>query len=128
MVGLHAGTHSLPAVVGGILTIAIADACSDALGMHISEEAENVHTTTEVWVATGATFLTKLLVALSFLAPLFLFSLPTAICVAVVWGLSVLTVLTVGEENFCAKVGRKSVSFLTFVILRVLLSWSRSLG
>lgn len=94
MVGLHSGTHSLLAVVGGVLTIAIADAFSDALGMHISEEAENVHTTTEVWVATGATFLTKLLVALTFLVPVLLFSLPTAIRVAVVWGLSVLAVLS----------------------------------
>jgi VIT1/CCC1 family predicted Fe2+/Mn2+ transporter len=94
MVGLHSGTHSLLAVVGGVLTIAIADAFSDALGIHISEEAENVHTTTEVWIATGATFLTKLLMALTFLVPVLLFSLPTAIRVAVVWGLSVLTVLS----------------------------------
>jgi len=94
MVGLHSGTHSLRAVVGGVLTIAIADAFSDALGIHIAEEAENVHTTTEVWVATGATFLTKLLMALTFLVPVLLFSLPTAIRVAVAWGLSVLAVLS----------------------------------
>jgi vacuolar iron transporter family protein len=94
MVGLHSGTHSLLAVVGGVLTIAIADAFSDALGIHIAEEAENVHTTTEVWVATGATFLTKLLVALTFLVPVLFFALPTAIRVAVVWGLSVLAVLS----------------------------------
>ena len=76
-----------------MLTIAIADAFSDALGIHISEEAENVHTTTEVWTATGATFLTKLLLALTFLVPVLLFSLPAAIGVAVVWGLSMLAVL-----------------------------------
>ena len=35
MVGLHAGTHSMPAVLGGILTIAVADAMSDALGIHV---------------------------------------------------------------------------------------------
>jgi len=43
MVGLHSGTHSRLAVIGGVLTIAIADAFSDAMGIHISEEAENVH-------------------------------------------------------------------------------------
>ncbi|MGZ8381620.1 MAG: hypothetical protein ACXW4C_08190, partial [Nitrospira sp.] len=32
MVGLHSGTHSRTVVIGGILTIAIADAMSDALG------------------------------------------------------------------------------------------------
>jgi hypothetical protein len=94
MVGLHSGTHSRPAVVGGILTIAIADAFSDALGMHISEEAENVHTAREIWLATGATFLTKFLMALTFLLPVLLFPLRTAIFVGVGWGLGVLAVLS----------------------------------
>ncbi len=44
IVGLHAGTHSRLAVIGGVLTIAIADAFSDALGIHISEESQNKHT------------------------------------------------------------------------------------
>jgi len=39
MVGLHSGTHSKIIVLGGILMIAIADAISDSLGMHISTEA-----------------------------------------------------------------------------------------
>ena len=33
MVGLHSGTGSRIAVIGGILTIAVADAFSDALGI-----------------------------------------------------------------------------------------------
>ncbi len=48
MVGLHSGTHSKIAVIGGILTIAIVDAFSDALGIHVSEEAENRHGTIEI--------------------------------------------------------------------------------
>ena len=40
MVGLHSGTGSKLVVLEGIITIAIADAFSDALGMHISKEAE----------------------------------------------------------------------------------------
>lgn len=36
MAGLHSGTHSRAIVIGGILTIAIADAMSDALGIHVS--------------------------------------------------------------------------------------------
>lgn len=35
IVGLHAGTHSRVVVLGGILTITISDAMSDALGIHI---------------------------------------------------------------------------------------------
>ena len=91
IVGLHAGTHSRPAVIGGILTIAIADAFSDALGIHISEESENVHTEKEIWVATGATFFTKFLFALIFLIPVILFSIQTAIIVSIVFGLTTLS-------------------------------------
>lgn len=94
MVGLHSGTHSLRAVAGGILTIAIADAFSDALGIHISEEAENVHTATEIWIATGSTFLTKFLMALTFLVPVLSCELLLAIWLDVAWGLGVLTVLS----------------------------------
>ncbi|PIU42967.1 MAG: hypothetical protein COS98_00120, partial [Parcubacteria group bacterium CG07_land_8_20_14_0_80_35_11] len=55
MVGLHSGTHSKIAVIGGILTIAIADAFSDALGIHISEESEEKHTEKEIWESTIST-------------------------------------------------------------------------
>lgn len=41
MVGLSSGTNLKLAVVGGILTIAIADSFSDTMGIHISEESEN---------------------------------------------------------------------------------------
>ncbi len=94
MVGLHSGTHSSRAVVGGILTIAIADAFSDALGIHVAEEAENVHTAREIWLATGTTFLTKFCMALTFLVPVMLCELSTAIILGVVWGLGVLTLLS----------------------------------
>jgi VIT1/CCC1 family predicted Fe2+/Mn2+ transporter len=96
MVGLHSGTHSRLAVLGGILTIAIADAFSDALGIHISEESENIHTHREVWESTLATFFSKLGFALTFTFPVFLFRLPTAIVVSVIWGLCILAVVSVG--------------------------------
>ncbi len=94
MVGLHSGTHSRIVVIGGILTIAIADAFSDALGIHISEEAKSASTTKQVWGATLATFLTKLIFASTFVVPVLLFSLSTAIIVSLVWGLSILTILS----------------------------------
>jgi VIT1/CCC1 family predicted Fe2+/Mn2+ transporter len=95
IVGLHAGTHSTLAVVGGVFTIAVADALSDALGIHISKEAENTLSTRQVWLATLATFMAKFVIAGTFLAPLVLLPLPTAITVSVAWGLLVLAVLSV---------------------------------
>ena len=94
MVGLNSGTHSRKVVIGGILTIAVADSFSDALGIHISEEAENVHTTKQIWMATAATFFSKFLFTLTFVLPVLFLSLPDAIAVSIVWGVSLLTLLS----------------------------------
>ena len=94
MVGLHSGTHSKLAVTGGIFIIAIADAFSDALGIHVSEEAENKHVTKEIWQSTISTFVSKFVFALTFIIPILLFELSTAIVVSVLWGLSVLGILS----------------------------------
>ena len=95
MVGLHSGTHSKLAVLGGILTIAIADAFSDALGIHMSEESENIHTDKEIWEATISTFLAKFGFALTFTVPIFLFELSTAVLASAIWGLSVLAIISI---------------------------------
>ncbi|MFH1133712.1 MAG: hypothetical protein V1735_04420 [Nanoarchaeota archaeon] len=91
MVGLEA-TASKAVVLGGIITIAIADAFSDALGIHMSEESEGKHSAKEVWTATVATWLTKFIVACTFIIPVLLLPLHTAVIVSVIWGLSVLSV------------------------------------
>jgi len=90
MVGLNAGTHSRAAVIGGILTIAIADAFSDALGIHVSEESENKHNAKQIWTATIATFLSKFIFSLTFVIPLLLLALSTAVSISIIWGLSIL--------------------------------------
>lgn len=94
MVGLDAGTGSKLAVMGGVLTIAIADAFSDALGIHISEESENKHTTREIWESTFFTFVAKFVVALSFIVPLLLCPLSTAVIVSVVYGMTLLGIFS----------------------------------
>jgi len=94
MVGLNASTHSKLAVIGGIIAIAIADAFSDAVGIHISEESENKHTPREIWEATFSTFLFKFLFALSFVVPVLAFKLYVAIGVSVIWGLGLITIFS----------------------------------
>ena len=94
MVGLHSGTKSRLVVIGGILIIAIADAFSDALGIHISEESENKHATVEIWEATIATFFAKFIFASTFIVPLLLFPLNTAIIVSVLYGLILLSLFS----------------------------------
>jgi VIT1/CCC1 family predicted Fe2+/Mn2+ transporter len=94
MVGLHAGTHSQSVVVGGILTIAVADAMSDALGIHIAEESKNSHPTLHIWEATVATFLAKFFIALSFVVPVLWWALDAAIVISIVWGFLLLAGLS----------------------------------
>lgn len=94
MVGLHSGTRSELAVIGGILTIAVADGMSDALGIHISEESKPGHDARHVWLSTLSTFVAKFLMALSFVVPVLLFTLDTAVWVAIGWGLLVICLLS----------------------------------
>lgn len=88
IIGLNAGTHSRLVVIGGILTIAVADALSDASGMHISEEAENKHTQRAIWESTFSTLFSKLIFALTFMIPIMLLKeLNHAVIASIVWGL-----------------------------------------
>ena len=72
MVGLHAGTHSRTVVLGGIVTIAVADSLSDAMGVHMSEESKNSGPVRHVWESTMVTFVAKLCIALTFALPVLL--------------------------------------------------------
>lgn len=101
IVGLHSGTHSKLVVIGGILAIAIADAFSDALGIHISEEAEIKHKEKELWESTFSTFLSKLFFALTFIIPVLFLELQPAIIVSVIWGFFLLTILSfyIAKQN-----------------------------
>ncbi len=92
IVGLNAGTHSKMVVLGGILTIAIADSLSDALGMHISEESTSKKIINkEIWESTISTFLFKLIFALTFVIPVLFLELKIAVIVSIIWGLFLLT-------------------------------------
>ena len=97
MVGLHAGTDCRLAVFGGILTIAIADALSDAAGIHVSEEAEDVHSSTEIWESTFSTVIFKFLFACTFIVPLIIFpesELEKAVIAGVIWGFLLIAILS----------------------------------
>ncbi|MCH7850403.1 MAG: hypothetical protein IH845_02055 [Nanoarchaeota archaeon] len=94
MIGLNTGTGLRLAVIGGILTVAIADAFSDALGIHNSEECKLENDRKSIIQATVATFFTKLLIASSFLIPVILLPLPIAVIVNLIWGLIILTIFS----------------------------------
>ncbi len=129
MVGIYSSTKSELAVIGGILTIAIADSMSDALGIHVAEESENIHTPLEIWISTLTTFFAKFLVSCTFLIPVFLLTLERAIEISIFWGIALLSVynyyiakkqkvnplLVVGEHVF--------IAILVIVITHFLGQW-----
>jgi VIT1/CCC1 family predicted Fe2+/Mn2+ transporter len=120
MVGLHSGTHSKIVVLGGVLTIAIADAFSDALGIHVSEESENTHTFKQIWASTTATFLAKFLFAMTFAVPVIVLPLSSAIIVSLLWGLAILTVLSYAMAKSQGKAPGKIVAEHLLIALAVI--------
>jgi VIT1/CCC1 family predicted Fe2+/Mn2+ transporter len=95
IIGLSAGTNSKIAVIGGILTIAFADALSDALGIHISEESTKKNfkykkSKKEIWESTFSTLFSKIFFALTFLIPVLFFALNTAVIISIIWGLTLI--------------------------------------
>ncbi len=117
IVGLHSSTHSKIFVIGGVLVIAIADALSDAMGIHISEEAEDKHSAGEIWESTLSTFLSKFVFALTFLVPILVFELNTAIIVCILWGMFLITIFSI----YLARSQKRKVSdiVLEHVVLTI---------
>lgn len=94
IVGLNASTNSPKIIIGGVITVAIADAFSDALGIHISEESETETTHRSVWESTIATFLAKFILTLTFIVPLLFLKLSSAIILDIVWGIFLLGIFS----------------------------------
>ncbi|MFA5856642.1 MAG: hypothetical protein WC867_04740 [Candidatus Pacearchaeota archaeon] len=93
--GLNSAAGSKSIIIGGILTIAIADAFSDSLGVHISEESGHKNTKEkEIWSSTKSTFISKFLVALTFLLPVLLFELNYAIYISIIYGLFLIAIFS----------------------------------
>jgi len=98
VVGLSAATSSKLAVVAGIVIMAIADGLSDAISLHAAEEAEvekakAKHTPKEIWLTTFFAFLSVSGFTLTFVIPILIFPIPTAIFVAIFWGIFLLICL-----------------------------------
>jgi len=94
MVGLYSGTHSKLAVVGGVIALAVADGLSDAIGMHISEEAARTSTKRQIWEATFFAFSSKCAATLSVRSPIILLELREAIPISIVWGLILISLFS----------------------------------
>jgi VIT1/CCC1 family predicted Fe2+/Mn2+ transporter len=124
MIGLNYSTHSRLVLIGGILTIAIADTLSDALGIHLSEESDSKNNHHQVWDATFSTAIYKFVVTLTFLIPVLLFSLQTAIFTSIFWGFFLLSFLSVQMARSQKRKALPIVSsHLTIAVVVILLTY-----
>lgn len=123
IVGLNSGTHLKLAIIGGVFVIAIADALSDALGMHLSKESEK-YNRKEIWRATTATFFSKLIIALTFIIPILSLELTNAIIASIGWGVFLLTILSYKIAKSRGTSIRKAISeHLIIATLVIILSY-----
>ena len=95
MVGLHSSTDSKFVVIGGILTIAIADAFAESMGIHAAAESENRISKREVWESTFCTFLFKFIFTVIFIIPVLAFTLHQAILISVLIGFYLIILLSI---------------------------------
>jgi len=91
MTGLSSGFNSKEIVIGGILTIAIADALSDSVGTHISEETVS-RNNKEAFKVMLYTFLSKFFVGISFLVPFLIFDMGLGLMISIIYGILLLGV------------------------------------
>lgn len=80
-------------IIGSLLVIAIADNISDSLGMHIYQESD-LKKSEIVRVSTFFNFLTRFFVILIFILLVLLLPITYAIVTSIIWGLSLLIVLS----------------------------------
>ncbi len=121
MVGLNSITQCRIIVIGGILTIALADSFSDAMGIHLSQESESHLSHLDVWKSTFFTLLSKFIFSSMFIIPVMFFPLRNAVIISVFLGLYLIfliSLLIARERNDNpVKVICEHVAITVFVIL-----------
>jgi VIT1/CCC1 family predicted Fe2+/Mn2+ transporter len=91
--GLSHGEGSKASTIASLMIIAVADNISDSLSLHIYKESEGADRK-EIASGTYGNFLARLLVVLTFVAIVMLFSANVAVLSASAWGLTLLTLLS----------------------------------
>jgi VIT1/CCC1 family predicted Fe2+/Mn2+ transporter len=93
IVGLGSAQAGKGPILGGLLTIALADNISDSLGIHLYKESEGCGERLSS-LATILNFLSRLLISLSFVAIVLIFPISQSILVGIVWGLLLLALIS----------------------------------
>ena len=93
ILGLDAAASSRQSITSVLLIIAVADNLSDSLSVHVYQEAEQLQSR-EAFRSTLANFVTRLLVALSFVVLVITLPRDSLVAVTLAWGFFLLALLT----------------------------------
>ena len=93
IVGLDAANAGRAAMVSALLIAAVADNLTDSLSVHMYQESERLEER-EAFIGTLTNFVTRFIVCLSFVLIVVLFQKHAAAVGGIIWGMSLLTVLT----------------------------------
>jgi len=123
IVGLNAATTSRVAIASSLLVLALGDNLTDALSVHIYQEAERLPQR-DAFQTTVSNFLARLLVSLSFVALVVTTRPPWTDWLSILWGFSLLSALThrlakVRGARPAAEVGKHCVVAIIVVLLSV---------
>ena len=91
--GLDAAKAGKATMVSALLIAAVADNLTDSLSIHMYQESERLEQK-EAFVGTLTNFATRFILCLSFVLIVMLFREHAAVAGGIVWGMSLLTVLT----------------------------------
>ena len=121
--GLNAATTSRVAIASSLLILALGDNLTDALSVHIYQEAERLPER-DAFQTTVSNFLARLLVSLSFVALVVTSNPPWTNWLSIPWGFVVLAALTyrlakVRGAKPAAEIGKHCVVALIVVLLSV---------
>jgi VIT1/CCC1 family predicted Fe2+/Mn2+ transporter len=126
IVGFGAASISRATIVSGLLIIALADNISDSLSIHIYQESENLEARA-AFRATFTNFVTRFVVAMSFVAVALLVPSSAVAAVSLGWGLLLLGALTFGVARLRnVNPGREILKHI--VVALVVVGVSRVLG
>ncbi len=121
IVGLGSARASRGAILGGLLTIALADNISDSLGIHLYKESEGSGARLSL-LATTLNFLSRLLISLTFVAIVVALPISRAIPVGIGWGLLLLIVISywitrANGRSSIAEIGKHVLVAIAVILL-----------
>lgn len=92
LIGVNLATGSRLATIAAILTVAVADAFSDAAGIYTAKEAGRM-SEAKIWSVTFTSFFAKFIFSLIFVIPLLILRAITAVAVSIIGAFAILFLL-----------------------------------